>query len=564
MVEVAAAILSEADWTAAINGARDRASHFVAYELALKAIAAYPASLWFEHQAILALARAGALTGALDRYRRLEHDGRLEQLTGHLAGEFAGLGGRLFKDLAARSTGAAVLQNRLKSAETYRAGFLHLGQYYLAINAAAMYLAAGHPDLARDYAVIAHDRAAAQTPDYWSRVTEAEALLILQEPAKAAERLREAAALGAGRLADLATTRRQLTWVAALAGMPADVIDNLPEPLVLSWVSCPQFPSLAGLAADLSASGLCACGPVLCAADIAIAQALLDAGAREVNLVLPCEPEHLAHDLPEIAQTLPALLSHPNVTKLLVTREGGAFEPAARLLCQTQARGLAYLRAQGLAVQPKLLSPAATRPIPIPRDNADLDAAAPPFALGADRLRKPHAIVFGDVRGFSKLDESAQLRFLDHIIGGFADVLARYPATEYTETAGDGLFVVLSDITAAARCCFGLLDILRPEHVAAAGLPPHLALRLSAHVGPLYERFDRVIGRAKFCGMEVIRTARIEPVTRPGEIFVTEQFAAALACAASDEFICEYVGVQPMAKGFGDCAMYSLRRLQER
>ena len=148
MVEVAAAILSEADWTAAINGARDRASHFVAYELALKAIAAYPASLWFEHQAILALARAGALTGALDRYRRLEHDGRLEQLTGHLAGEFAGLGGRLFKDLAARSTGAAVLQNRLKSAETYRAGFLHLGQYYLAINAAAMYLAAGHPDLA--------------------------------------------------------------------------------------------------------------------------------------------------------------------------------------------------------------------------------------------------------------------------------------------------------------------------------------------------------------------------------------------------------------------------------
>jgi class 3 adenylate cyclase len=565
MVDIAeaAAILTEADWKAAIDNARNRASHFVAYELALKAIAAFPEKLWFEHQAILALANAGALTGALERYHRLERDGRLETLTGVLASEFAGLGGRLFKDLAARSAGEAALRNRLKSAETYRAGYLHLGQAYLAINAASMYLAAGHPDLAREYAIIAHGRAAAETPDYWSCVTQAEALLILQEPAKAAERLRQAAALGAGRLADLASTRRQLTWVAAFSGMPAALLDNLPEPLVLSWVSCTEFPNLAALSADVAGRSVSACGPLLCAADLAVAEHLLAAGAREVNLVLPCEAEHLARDLPEIAAALPAVLGHRNVTKILVTREGGAFEPAARLLCQTQARGLAYLRAQSLAVRPKLLSPETAHPVAMPRGNADIVETMPAFALEPERIRKPHAIVFGDVRGFSKLDEASQLRFLEHIIGGFADVLGRYAATEYTETAGDGLFVVLADVVSAARCCFELLDILRPERVAASGLPAHLALRLSAHVGPLYQRHDRVIGRDKFCGMEVIRTARIEPVTRAGEIFVTEQFAASLACAAGDEFVCEYVGVQPMAKGFGDCAMYSLRRLRE-
>jgi len=60
--------------------------------------------------------------------------------------------------------------------------------------------------------------------------------------------------------------------------------------------------------------------------------------------------------------------------------------------------------------------------------------------------------------------------------------------------------------------------------------------------------------------MEVIRTARIEPVTPVGEIFVTEQFAAMLAFTARDTFICEYAGLQPMAKNFGECRMYSLRR----
>jgi hypothetical protein len=59
--------------------------------------------------------------------------------------------------------------------------------------------------------------------------------------------------------------------------------------------------------------------------------------------------------------------------------------------------------------------------------------------------------------------------------------------------------------------------------------------------------------------MEVIRTARIEPVTPVGEIFVTEQFAATLAYDAGDRYLCEYAGIQPMAKSFGECRMYSLR-----
>ena len=61
-------------------------------------------------------------------------------------------------------------------------------------------------------------------------------------------------------------------------------------------------------------------------------------------------------------------------------------------------------------------------------------------------------------------------------------------------------------------------------------------------------------------GSHVSRTARIEPVTPPGTVYVTEPFAAALALAGRDEFGCDYVGHMPAAKDFGRLRMYRLRR----
>ena len=60
-------------------------------------------------------------------------------------------------------------------------------------------------------------------------------------------------------------------------------------------------------------------------------------------------------------------------------------------------------------------------------------------------------------------------------------------------------------------------------------------------------------------GSHVSRTARIEPVTPPGSVFVTEPFAAALELAESP-FRCDYVGHLPAAKDFGRLRMYRLRR----
>ena len=94
----------------------------------------------------------------------------------------------------------------------------------------------------------------------------------------------------------------------------------------------------------------------------------------------------------------------------------------------------------------------------------------------------------------------------------------------------------------------------------AEGLPAHLALRIGGHIGPVFPTHDPVLDAPGFMGSHVSRTARIEPVTPPGAVYVTEPFAAALFLDERHDFCCDYVGHMPAAKDYGRLRMYRLRR----
>ena len=92
-------------------------------------------------------------------------------------------------------------------------------------------------------------------------------------------------------------------------------------------------------------------------------------------------------------------------------------------------------------------------------------------------------------------------------------------------------------------------------------LPENTNIRIALHAGPAYEIDDPVTGRPGFAGMHISRAARIEPVTPPGEVYVSEAFAALLAFDDNQErFACEYVGTVPMAKEYGRFRTYRLAR----
>jgi class 3 adenylate cyclase len=83
-------------------------------------------------------------------------------------------------------------------------------------------------------------------------------------------------------------------------------------------------------------------------------------------------------------------------------------------------------------------------------------------------------------------------------------------------------------------------------------------VRIGLHTGPVFEAHDAIIGRNNYFGSHVSRAARIEPVTAPGCAFVSEQFAAALAMTPGHDFVCEYLGMQPLAKDYDICPLYRL------
>ena len=151
--------------------------------------------------------------------------------------------------------------------------------------------------------------------------------------------------------------------------------------------------------------------------------------------------------------------------------------------------------------------------------------------------------------------------FADQVLGAFGQVITRHARKiEYRNTWGDALIVVVTDVVAAAHCALEMQEAMAAVDLAASGLPPDLALRLSAHVGPVFFLDDPIRRAPTFMGTHINRAARIEPVTPPGAVYVTEAFAAALELAGNAELRCDYVGHIPAAKDYGRIRMYHLGR----
>jgi adenylate cyclase len=151
--------------------------------------------------------------------------------------------------------------------------------------------------------------------------------------------------------------------------------------------------------------------------------------------------------------------------------------------------------------------------------------------------------------------------FWDGVMRDVAAVLdAHRDEVECRNSWGDALYAVTQSAPAAAEIALELQDRLCRFDYATLGLDGSGGMRIGAHYGPAYRTMDHITGRTTFYGTEVSKAARIEPVTPPGAVFVTEPLAAILALEAEDRFTCRYVGRISLAKKYGDYRMYRLSR----
>jgi len=586
------AAATPAEWLARVRALEGRGEFLQAYDTAQQGLAAHPEDLWLKHRAVLVLAKAGATRRAGEELQRLG-------LVGHSEVEVAALEARVAKDMALAAPPAARGELLRHAGDLYERVYRRGGGYYPGINVATLRLLAGDVGQAEQIAaeVLALCDAA---PDdgFYGTATRAEALLVLGRAAEARAALEVAAGLTED-LAAKATTRRQLRLVADARGIDEAVLAPLAAPTVITYtghmIAAPdvagRFPSTseAQVALDIAASlerhgvGF-GYGPLASGSDILFAEALLARNA-ELHVVLPFDGE-------EFKQVSVAPAGADWLARFdacLARATSVTYATDDRYLGHDQlftygsyvAMGLAVLRARYIDAPVRQIAvwdgaPAAgvagtAIDVAVWRAHGgvvDIISCAPvasaaPVSAGTTASasgRQLRAMLFGDVKGFSKLREAQIPPFVEHVLGAFGRTLGRYEgAVLYANTWGDGLFVVLKDTEAAAECALDLQRAMAEIPLAALGLPETLALRLGGHFGPVFSAEDPVQHVANFFGAHVSRTARIEPVTPPAEVYVTEPFAARLALGPGN-FASDYVGQVPAAKGYGTLRMYHLRR----
>jgi len=583
-------------WVDAVSAAERRGELLVAFDLAERGLEEYPDDVWLRHRAVLALARSGATDEA---QRRFDAYG----LASVDEADPQALQARIAKDLALATKGVERREEARRAAELYAGIFERTGWSYPGLNAATLMLVAGAADEARqlDERVLAAAEGEDQE-DYYVAATEAEALLVLGRIAEARLALERTAALHGGDYGALSTTRRQLRLICRESGLDEEILAVIAgpsvvhycghrvapvggegrfpaeaEPLVRAWIVAEIERDRPGFAYGSLASG----------ADILFAEALLAVGA-ELHVVLPFAVDEFVQSsvadggpgwVERFQSCLAAATSVSYATDDAFLGDDVLYRYASEL-----AMGLAVLRARfldapvrqiavwdggpargdaGTAVDAARWSRSghpATIIAPGDGPLVALDAPAVVAKRGDVPGRVVRALLFSDIKAFSKLTDEQLPRFAKHVLGALAGALERHAdAIEYRETWGDAIYLVLSDPVSAAACALDLQDALEGLNLAALRLPEHLALRLGGHVGPVFPVRNPIMESPAFMGSHVSRTARIEPVTPPGSVFVTEAFAAALVLENSP-FGCDYVGHIPAAKDLGRLRMYRLHR----
>ncbi len=183
-----------------------------------------------------------------------------------------------------------------------------------------------------------------------------------------------------------------------------------------------------------------------------------------------------------------------------------------------------------------------------------------PTSAPEDENRLIMALLFADVKSYSKLKENQISLFVEHFLGAVAkfEVQSSYKPV-MKNTWGDALYYVFSNVRDAGLFALEVCDLVQSTDWEKVGLPASLNLRVALHTGVVYKYTNPITGDTTYSGTHVNYAARIEPITPPGKVYSSQEFAAMVASEGVKEFTCDYVGKTPLAKSYGTFPTYNVR-----
>jgi class 3 adenylate cyclase/tetratricopeptide (TPR) repeat protein len=545
---------------------------------------------------------------------------------GHKDEETLGILGRVYKDLwllaGIEHERRAYLE---RSRNLYLEAFRRNRGYYSGINAASMSLMLGEGERARKLATIALKicMSLLRDPakrDYWGLATLGEGFLLLNRFEESRKYYAAARKRGGRNYSYLASTRKQLRLLSRYMDVPEEVLDILDIPPVMAFSGhmidhpsrkTPRFPpELEPRVREAIRQALEQVNPGIgyssaaCGSDILFLECMQKRKA-ETNVVLPFDLE----DFLEVSVRFAGEQWASRAEKVMARCYQRLHASEGKYLgddllfdyANCIIMGKALLRSSMLETKPLLLAVWDMRKAAPTGGTADFvqtwkrkghpvhiidlsridrggievgERAEVPEAINGPPpgpLRRQRGVrqelkvmLFADLVGFGSLKEEQFPHFINGYLGKLASNLkgTRHKPS-FRNLWGDALYLVFDDPVSAAEYALELRDFIDSTRWEQYQLPQDLNIRIGLHAGPVFRAKEPVLKKVNYFGRHVNRAARIEPITSPGNVYASEQFAALLMMQSNHALESRYVGIIVLPKQSGSYPIYHVKRKNE-
>jgi class 3 adenylate cyclase/8-oxo-dGTP pyrophosphatase MutT (NUDIX family) len=178
-------------------------------------------------------------------------------------------------------------------------------------------------------------------------------------------------------------------------------------------------------------------------------------------------------------------------------------------------------------------------------------------------------VLFADVKGYSSLTDEQMKTFATEILRDIGERISRLQMID-RNTWGDGIVLLSERIGDLCEAALAMRETFRGMNWGRYNLP-RLEIRISIHHGEYLSGIDPFTQRPAFCGRTIVTAARLEPVTPPGWIWMTEDAATALKRHIQSErqankaefFAVADLGDVKLPKNYGSIRIACLRRYDD-
>lgn len=571
-------------------------NYLQSYDTAIAGLVGTPDSLVLMHQAVLALARAGALDFAFAEYERYGLGAVIDIPDKKLLEDIMALKGRLYKDMALRANSGRAHGRRSsdtntdfaqQSTEAYARAFAATGGYFSGINVAAMSLLAGGAEdsiaaLAKaKLDLLPNEKTGSKEDTYYIEATRAEALLLMGHKNKAGDILQDAVMHDPLNYTAHATTLKQFRMIMSARGQSADWLEPFTAPTAAHYAGYlfsldPEAGNHLNAKAQKSLRAEISeqiqrhdigfgYGALAAGADILIAETLLQEGA-EIHIILPVPiDQFIATSVTPFGakwgKRFDQCLEQASSVTICNQIDCNWPDKTSTQFASQTAMGCAVMRADTLFTNCHQLL--------IWNESDIKSATATDALLWREAGRKQTIIPYpGDRKSSKKIAQSTTQSLMAIIYVDLSDI-ANISSNEREQAvksasafannntlfsqAENGIYVGFNRAGNAADFAITLLSELAANY-------PQSHIQISGHYAPLNASIDSNTSTvssaptdssastgSRECVFASLKSMAAQ--TLPGETYVSETFAASLALFNGNNYAAEYVGTRDLGTG---------------